>query len=130
MPREKHFENIAQVDINLVPLELGNSFCEAKSELKFIEAGVVGVPTIASATGTYQYAIKNGIDGYVAQNNQEWEKYLQELIDDSELRKKMGQNAKKKVIDHYTNKNSHNEEYYNFLKSKLQREEGLNSTNK
>lgn len=38
VPREKHFENIAQVDINLVPLELGNSFCEAKSELKFIEA--------------------------------------------------------------------------------------------
>src|SRR5258707_7777394 len=45
---------IAETDINLAPLELGNSFCEGKSELKFFEAALVGVPTVASATETFR----------------------------------------------------------------------------
>ena len=39
---------MARFDINLAPLEYGNPFCEAKSELKFFEAALVDVPTIAS----------------------------------------------------------------------------------
>jgi hypothetical protein len=34
-------------DLILAPLEFGNPFGEAKSELKFFEAALVGVPTIA-----------------------------------------------------------------------------------
>ena len=41
-------EEIARFDINLAPLEFGNPFCEAKSELKYFEAALVDVPTIAS----------------------------------------------------------------------------------
>ena len=41
-PRAEHFRNIAGVDINLAPLEIGNPFCESKSELKWFEAGAVG----------------------------------------------------------------------------------------
>ena len=63
---EKHLENIAGVDINIAPLEIGNPFCESKSELKFIEAGIVGVPTVAAATQTFREAIEDGVDGFVA----------------------------------------------------------------
>ena len=41
----------ARFDINLAPLEVGNPFCEAKSQLKFFEAGLVNCTTIASPTG-------------------------------------------------------------------------------
>ena len=34
---------IAQTDINLAPLEMDNPFCQAKSEIKFVEAALVGV---------------------------------------------------------------------------------------
>ena len=116
---EKHLENIAGVDINIAPLEIGNSFCESKSELKFIEAGIVGVPTVAAATQTFQEAIEDGVDGFVAGDDEEWQEKLEKLILDENLRKSMGEKAREKVLKNYTNKNSCNSEYYNYLRSKI-----------
>jgi O-antigen biosynthesis protein len=116
---EKHLENIASVDINIAPLEIGNPFCESKSELKFIEAGIVGVPTLAAATQTFQEAIEDGVDGFVAGDDEEWKEKLEKLISNPDLRKSMGQKAREKVLKNYTNKNSRSEEYYNYLRSKL-----------
>jgi O-antigen biosynthesis protein len=119
---EKHLENIAGVDINVAPLEIGNPFCEGKSELKFIEAGIVGVPTVAAATKTFQEAIEDGSDGFVAGSVQEWKEKLEKLICNGDLRRQMGEMAREKVLENYTNKNSRNDEYYRYLKSKLKKD--------
>jgi glycosyltransferase involved in cell wall biosynthesis len=118
-PWEKHLENIASVDVNIAPLEIGNPFCESKSELKFIEAGIVGVPTVAAATQTFQEAINDGVDGFVAGDDEEWKEKLEKLVCSGDLRRQMGEIAREKVLENYTNKNSSNVEYYDFLKSKL-----------
>jgi glycosyltransferase involved in cell wall biosynthesis len=118
-PREKHFANVASVDINLAPLETGNPFCESKSELKFFEAGIVAAPTVASATQTFQEVIVDGVDGFTASDTGEWVNKLSRLILEPELRLKMGQNARKKVLERYTTQNARNEEYYNFLRVKI-----------
>ncbi|MDO8241175.1 MAG: glycosyltransferase [Candidatus Moranbacteria bacterium] len=118
-PWEKHLENISKVDINLAPLEPGDPFCEAKSELKFFEAGILGVPTVAVANQTFSEAIADGIDGYVAKTTAEWVEKLEKLVVDANLREEIGKKAQEKTIEKYTNKNSHNEEYYNYLRSKL-----------
>lgn len=117
--RRDNYKNIAKMDVNLFPLEIGNPFCEAKSELKFFEAGILGVPTIASGTKVLEMAIEDGKDGFVAANEDEWFSKLKRMIEDLELRKRMGVNAREKSLKYYTNKNSSNEEYYNFLKSKI-----------
>jgi len=119
-PWEKHIENIAGTDINVAPLEIGNPFCESKSELKFIEAGIVGVPTVAAATQTFQEAIEDGVDGFVAGDDEEWKEKLEKLILNGDLRRQMGEVAREKVLENYTNKNSANAEYYAFLKSRLE----------
>jgi len=118
-PWEEHLQNISGVDINIAPLEIGNPFCEAKSELKFIEAGALGVPTIAAATQTFREAIDDGADGFVAGGTEQWKEKLEKLILDKDLRKSMGEKAREKVLKNYTNKNSANVEYYAYLKSKL-----------
>ena len=120
VPWEKHLENIAGIDLNIAPLEIGNPFCESKSELKFIEAGIVGVPTVAAATQTFREAIKDGVDGFVAGDDGEWKEKLEKLILNGDLRRQMGEIAKEKVLENYTNKNSRNKEYYDYLKSKLE----------
>jgi O-antigen biosynthesis protein len=117
--RDKYYENIHKVDINLYPLVAGDKFCESKSEIRFIETGIMKVPTIAVKNGTYSEAISDGIDGFLADNNSEWVEKIGRLIEDKNLRKSMGEKAREKVLRDYTNKNSHNEEYYNYLRVKL-----------
>lgn len=117
--RKSHFLHIASVDINLAPLEIENAFCQAKSELKFIEAGAVEIPTIASATHTFQSAIKQGIDGFFAQNEDEWYTFLSKLIEDQDLRRRMGHEARGKVIERYRTQSDISKEYVHFLKEKI-----------
>lgn len=117
--RKEHFENIAKIDISVAPLENNNLFCEAKSELKFFEAGIFGIPTVASATQTFKEAIVDKEDGFVANTKEEWIKKVSFLIENDFFRKEMGEKARKKSLEKYTTKNSFNEEYYNYLKSNL-----------
>ena len=117
--REKHFANIASVDINITPLEMNSPFCEAKSELKFFEAGIVKVPTVAAATQTFKEAIEDSVDGFVANGEEEWFEKLEKLIVDENLRKDIGEKAYQKAIEKYSVEKSNNEEYYAYLKNKL-----------
>jgi len=119
VPREKHFGNVASVDINIAPLEIGNPFCESKSELKFFEAGIVSVPSVCAATDPYKKAIEDGVDGFVANGTQEWIEKLGRLIQDSELRQRMGEKAREKALKKYTTEGIKNEEYYEYLKAKI-----------
>ena len=121
VPREKHFANVASVDINIAPLEIGNPFCEAKSELKFFEAGIVGVPTVASATAPYREAIVDGVDGFVADGTAAWTEKLARLVFDADFRQEMGQKARQKALERYATTTADNKEYYGYLKNKTGR---------
>lgn len=117
--RDEYYESIWKVDVNLYPLVLGDKFCESKSEIRFIETGIMKVPTVAVKNQTYGEAIEDGVDGFLAENDDEWLEKISRLVEDENLRKSMGEKARQKVLRDYTNKNSHNEEYYGYLKSKL-----------
>jgi len=117
--RKKNYQNIYNVDVNLLPLEVENPFCEAKSELKFFEAGILGVPTIASNTNVLKEVIDDGENGFLAASEQEWFEKMKKMVEDGDLRRKMGEKAREKSLKEYTNKNSQNEEYYNFIKEKV-----------
>jgi ubiquinone/menaquinone biosynthesis C-methylase UbiE/glycosyltransferase involved in cell wall biosynthesis len=94
-------EKLALFDINIAPLETGNVFCEAKSELKFFEAALVDVPTIASPTGPFRRAIRNAVTGFLADKSQEWYSALLRLVDDPALRLRMARAAHRAVLWHY-----------------------------
>jgi glycosyltransferase involved in cell wall biosynthesis len=93
---------IAQSDLNLVPLERENPFCQAKSEIKFLEAALVGVPTIASRVEAYEHAISHGHNGFLVNTPDEWRDILQTLIDNPEQRKEIGQKARRTVYTRYS----------------------------
>jgi glycosyltransferase involved in cell wall biosynthesis/SAM-dependent methyltransferase len=102
MPYLDLLRTLANVDINIAPLVVGNDFCEAKSELKIFEAGAVGVPTIASATRSYSGAIEDGVDGFLVRTRDEWYTKLTSLVDSAELRRIMGDAARARSLEHYS----------------------------
>jgi GT2 family glycosyltransferase/glycosyltransferase involved in cell wall biosynthesis/SAM-dependent methyltransferase len=96
LPRE-----MARFDINLAPLEFGNPYCEAKSELKFFEAALVDVPTIASPTGPFRRAIDHGKTGFLAASADDWLVYLRRLVSDAALRSAMGRAAYRAALSRF-----------------------------
>ncbi len=91
-------DELARFDINLAPLETGNIFCESKSELKYFEAALVDVPTVASPTGPYRRAIRHAETGFLANNPDDWHEALIALADDPALRYRMARTAQREVL--------------------------------
>ena len=89
---------LARFDVNLAPVEAGSAFCEAKSALKFFEAALVEVPTIASPTGPFRRAIADGRTGYLASAPDEWRDRLLVLAADREARRAVGRSAYLSVL--------------------------------
>ena len=92
---------IADVDINLVPLE-SNPHKRSKSAVKYLEAALLNVPTIASNLEPYNGIIKHLEDGLLCSNSEDWSKNLQLLIEDADMRYKIGDNACNKVKSEHT----------------------------
>ena len=93
---------IAETDINPALLELGNPFCEGKSGLKFCEAALVRVPTVASATETFSAAVEDGISGFLARDAAEWRRAIELLIASESRRKAMGEAARAAALAHFS----------------------------
>lgn len=91
---------LATVDINLIPLEV-TPFNEGKSNLKYYEAGLLKVPSIASPTRINRENIQPGHNGLLARTPDEWYSCLTDLMSSAERRERMGQNALEHVLRHY-----------------------------
>lgn len=95
-------QSLAECDVNLAPLEEGDVFSEGKSELKFFEAALVQVPTIASRTSTFVAAIEDGVTGLLASSPPEWEEKLEQLVGSAENRFALGLAAREKSLRAYS----------------------------
>lgn len=91
---------ISEVDINLAPL-VDSIFNRAKSEIKWIEAALVKVPTVASKIGAFSDAIVDGETGLLATDDQWFEK-LEDLVLYPELRQKIADAAYRAVLENCT----------------------------
>jgi len=88
------------MDIGIAPLR-DNNFNRCKSNIKFLENTIAGGVTVASPT-VYSKTIKNGKNGFIAKNNDEWVKYLSLMIEDATLRKNIWQKAYSEVVGTYS----------------------------
>ena len=95
-------KTLASFDINLSPLEARNPFCRAKSDLKYFEAGILGIPTVATRIDEFEHAIRHGKNGFLVSDDEELESCLLELVDNKELRDKIGAAAREDVRSRYT----------------------------
>jgi len=94
----------AGVDVNLAPLELDNRFTESKSAIKWIEAGLVGIPTVASPQPDFCRVVRPGVNGFLAETAEEWRRDLLNLVRDASLRRRVGATARSEILAAHTTK--------------------------
>ncbi len=83
-------------DIGIAPIT-DDEFNRGKSHIKFMEYSSYAIPCVASEVYPY-FIIKDGETGYLCQKD-EWYIVLKNLIDNKELREKIGKNAQKYVFE-------------------------------
>ena len=85
----KFMENI---DILVAPLDV-NVYNRAKSSIKFIENSSFKKPGCWQRIRQYEEIVNNGVNGFLCETKGDWYNNLKKLIDDKELRRKMGEEA-------------------------------------
>lgn len=89
---EKEVEFLRTSDIGIMPLYV-NEYTKGKCGFKALQYMAVGLPVVVTGVGINNEIVKNDYNGYIANNEKEWYMYLEKLIIDSDLRKKLGLNG-------------------------------------
>ncbi|MDX2335353.1 glycosyltransferase family 4 protein [Brevundimonas vesicularis] len=92
----------ASLWINLAPFEIDSLFCHAKSQLKFVEAALSRVPTIASPVPSFAESITSGLNGILARTEAEWHQALSTLLDNHDLHEQMSREAHRAALSRFS----------------------------
>lgn len=97
---EEFMSRVADADINLSVLA-PSLLTDAKSEIKWMEAGMFKIPSIVSDTATHREVIEHDVTGYLAQTTNDFIANLDLLITNAAQREKIGQAAYDKIVNTY-----------------------------
>ena len=92
--------SICNFDIGIMPL-VDEPFERGKCGYKLIQYMACGLPVIASPVGINKAIVEHGINGFLAETQEQWQEALNSLLADPELRKRMGQAGREKVEQKY-----------------------------
>ena len=106
---ETEVEDLHRIDIGLYPLS-EDKWSLGKGGLKVMQYMSIGIPSVSTDFGTAQNIIKQGENGFLVKTKQEWIKSLKDLIEDNNLRYRIGSSARRNVLANYSN--SAVEKYY------------------
>lgn len=91
---------IKDFDVSVCPLQ-DNSFTKGVCAAKMLTSMAMGIPVVASPVGEHNYIVRNGDNGFLANNTNEWVSAIKSLMDNESLRYVIG-NAGLKTIKDYT----------------------------
>lgn len=97
---ETEVEAISAGHIGVMPL-IDSPWEQGKCGYKLIQYMACGLPVVASSVGVNSQIVDDGVNGFLASNDDEWELALMQLLTQSQLRKRMGMAGRAKVEDRY-----------------------------
>lgn len=95
--KETEIEDLSRMDIGVMPLE-DNEWAKGKCGFKLIQYLALGIPAVASRVGVNDQIIMDAKTGYMASTPEEWKSKLMLLLQDPELRNRLG-NAGRVLIE-------------------------------
>jgi glycosyltransferase involved in cell wall biosynthesis len=94
-------QDVAEIDIGIMPLP-DDEWAKGKCGLKGLQYMSLGIPTLMSPVGVNSEIIQNGQNGFLPNNEEDWVTYLSLLIEDGNLRNKIGGAGQRTVQDKYS----------------------------
>ena len=98
---EGEVADLQSFDIGVMPL-MDDPWSWGKCGLKIIQYQGVGVPVVCTPVGVNRDLVEDGVNGFYATTPGEWEEKLSLLIENSELRERMGREGRKRVLEMFT----------------------------
>jgi glycosyltransferase involved in cell wall biosynthesis len=92
---------LSEADINLSVLKPG-MISDCKSEIKWLEAAMLGIPSVVSGTATHRELLTDGRHAMLADSASEWCAKLELLIDSAETRAQIGRRAQELALSRYS----------------------------
>ncbi len=79
-----------------------DEWARGKCGLKGLQYMALGIPTIMSPVGVNSDIIRDGENGFLAASTEDWVAKVSRLVDDAELRLRVGAAARNTVVDKYS----------------------------
>jgi len=99
--RDTELEDLSAIDIGIMPLP-DDAWARGKCGFKGLQYMALGIPAVMSPVGVNNEIIHDGENGFLANSAEEWFDKLCLLIEDADLRKRLGEAGHKTVEDHYS----------------------------
>lgn len=99
--KEREIEDLQRIEVGVYPLPK-EDWVLGKSGLKVIQYMAMSLPTVSTNYGTATEIVTHGESGFLADNDDDWVRYLTQLIDSPELRHGMGRKARQVVEERYS----------------------------
>lgn len=112
--KQTEIQDLCSFDIGIMPLP-DDEWANGKCGLKGLQYMALEIPTIMSPVGVNTEIICDGINGFLAYDNNEWVDKISVLINDENLRRSIGLEARKTVVNHYSVE-ANKDIYLNLLK--------------
>lgn len=98
---ETEVPELNKIDIGLMPLP-HDEWAKGKCGLKGLTYMACGIATVMSPVGVNKEIIIHGQNGFLANTEEEWINYLSQLIENKELRLKLGEAGRQTVLEKYS----------------------------
>jgi glycosyltransferase involved in cell wall biosynthesis len=94
--KETEVSELRSFDIGIMPLN-SDPFYRAHLGHKMIQYMAVGIPVVASHTEINATVVEEGVNGYLVKDDAEWVQRLSQLLDDAQLRARLGESGRQLV---------------------------------
>jgi glycosyltransferase involved in cell wall biosynthesis len=94
-------QHLHDLDIGVMPLP-NDEWTQGKSGVKAVQYMAVGVPAVCSPVGVARRLIAHNVNGMLADHPTAWRCALARLLDDPDLRERMGMAGRATVIQSYS----------------------------
>jgi len=100
---EREVEDLQGIDIGVYPLPM-DDWVLGKSGLKAIQYMAFGLPIVATHVGTTPLLISHGGNGLLVKSEAEWVDALERLVNEPQLRRRLGEAARISAVENYSTK--------------------------